>query len=101
MEAETMRFRGIDHCDVHFGFPRLACARCIAGPIMDVPMAGSVKHRKPRTSIEDVRSRRLHEAAALQRIRDREIAGEEIGESPWDGIEFESLLTADDDSEGT
>lgn len=62
--------RRLESCPRHWGFPAGNCARCQAGPVMAVPVAGSVKRMfAARTSAQDRAAREQHTQEAAQRAQ--------------------------------
>ena len=65
-------------CPTHIGFPAGNCARCLAGPVMDVPIAGSLRRGlRASTSAESRVRRSEFDVAAQERARLARATGEE------------------------
>lgn len=65
-------------CSTHTGFPRDRCARCLAGPVMAVPIAGSLRRGlRASTSAESRVRRSEFDVLAQERARLARVTGEE------------------------
>lgn len=73
--------RGIPHCSKHFGFV-LPCARCLAGPVMAVPVPESTRKMHRATTTGEARARRLRREAEIALLRHDSLLAASLGVKP-------------------
>ena len=74
--------RRLSSCEIHFGFPAGNCARCLAGPVMAVPVPESTRKMHRATTTGEARARRLRREAEIALLRHDVALAASIGVKP-------------------
>jgi hypothetical protein len=69
-------------CPQHWGFPLGNCARCLAGPVMAVPVPESTRKMHRATTTGEARARRLRREAEIALLRHDSLLAASLGVRP-------------------